>query len=101
MSNEILSKLEEMKEQIESLSLSSKEILTLEEAVTYLQLSKSYLYKLTHRKEIPFYKPSGKLIFFKKSELDQWIVSTRESSCKEVSEDVLSNLKKREDGAKH
>lgn len=58
MEEKIFREIKELKDQIESLSLSTKEILTLEEAVTYLQVSKYYLYKLTFKKEIPFYKPS-------------------------------------------
>lgn len=55
--------------------LISKEFLDLEEVSRYLKLSKSALYKLTSKNEIPFYQPGGKKIFFKKSELHEWIVS--------------------------
>lgn len=89
----IFQKIKELKDQIESLSLSTRDILTLEEAVTYLQVSKSYLYKLTFKKEIPFYKPSGKLIYFKKSELDEWIFKNRESNNEETTEVLFNNLK--------
>lgn len=44
-------------------------LLTIEEAADFLDLSKSYLYKLTKRGEIPHYKPRGKKIFFRKMEL--------------------------------
>lgn len=47
--------------------------LTFKEACTYLGYAPSYLYKLTYRKVIPHYKPTGKVIFFSKNELDQWI----------------------------
>lgn len=97
----IFQKIKELKDQIESLSLSTIDILTLEEAVTYLQVSKSYLYKLTFKKEIPFYKPSGKLIYFKKSELDEWIFKNRESNNEETTEVLFNNLKKKKYGNKN
>ncbi|MCX6169999.1 MAG: helix-turn-helix domain-containing protein [Ignavibacteriales bacterium] len=47
--------------------------LTFKEACAYLGYAPSYLYKLTYRKIIPHYKPTGKIIFFSKAELDEWI----------------------------
>jgi excisionase family DNA binding protein len=47
--------------------------LTFKEACSYLGYAPSYLYKLTYRNVIPHYKPTGKMIFFSKNELDQWI----------------------------
>lgn len=51
--------------------------LTFKEACAYLGYAPSYLYKLTYRKVIPYYKPTGKMIFFSKSELDEWIFRSR------------------------
>ena len=48
-------------------------LLTTVEAAEYLGMKKSYLHKLMMKKEIPFYKPNGKLCFFDKDELDQWL----------------------------
>ena len=47
--------------------------LTFKEACAYLGYAPSYLYKLTYRNVIPHYKPTGKMIFFSKAELDEWI----------------------------
>lgn len=58
-------------------NLLEKEILSLEEAAIYLGQSKSSLYKLTSRKEIPFYVPGGKMIYFQRTELDSWILNSR------------------------
>jgi excisionase family DNA binding protein len=55
------------------LTVQTDEPLNIDEACKYLNNSKSYLYKLTCRKEIPYYKPNGKKIYFKKSELDKWL----------------------------
>ena len=49
-----------------------KEILTTAEASVYLGLSESYIYKLTSSKQIPHYKPNGKLVYFNRRELCEW-----------------------------
>jgi len=38
----------------------TKEVLTSDEAARYMGVSKSYLYKLTMRQQIPHFKPMGK-----------------------------------------
>lgn len=43
------------------------------EACVYLGISESLLYKLTSSKEIPHYKPRGKMLYFDKTELDAWL----------------------------
>lgn len=54
-----------------------KEVLTSVEAARYLGISKSYLYKLTMGQKIPHYKPMGKLCYFNRLELEQWLQSNR------------------------
>ena len=49
-----------------------KEVFTSSEACMFLGISQSYLYKLTSAKLIPYYKPSGGMIFFNRDELKQW-----------------------------
>ena len=36
------------------------------------------LYKLTANKVIPHYKPRGKMIYFAKEELDEWVLQNHE-----------------------
>ncbi|MDR3287079.1 MAG: helix-turn-helix domain-containing protein, partial [Prevotellaceae bacterium] len=43
--------------------LSAKNVLTFDEVATLTGLSKSHLYKLTCKKVIPHYKPSGKIVY--------------------------------------
>ena len=61
-----------------------KEILTFEEACMYLGRSASSMYKLTSGKLIPHYVPSGKLIYFKRAELDEWVLHNKRSSLEEI-----------------
>ena len=44
-----------------------------DEASKFLSLSKSYLYKLTSAGLIPHYKPQGKMIYFEKNILEEWL----------------------------
>ena len=50
-----------------------KDVLPLSDAADYLGLTRSALYKLTHNNEIPFYKPHGKMCYFERIELDNWM----------------------------
>lgn len=61
-----------------------KEILTMEEAAEFLGLSRSYLYKVTKAELIPYYKPLGKIIYFEKSVLKDWIRSHKGKSKADV-----------------
>ena len=50
----------------------ANELITLEEAARFLGLKKSYLYKLTSTKQIPFYKYGGRVIAFDPAALQVW-----------------------------
>lgn len=78
---------------IESLLLSfNSKPLNLEAASEYLHVSKSYLYKLTSQNKIPYYKPSGKLVYFDKKELDQWILQNRITPQSEITDAAISHV---------
>ena len=72
------------------LSIYHKEVLTLSEAAAYLNLSKSYLYKMTMKKEIPYFKPMGKVCYFNKSDLDNWLHQNRISTDEELQQQADS-----------
>lgn len=69
-----------------------KEILTLEELSAYLGQSKSSIYKLTSKREIPFYTPGGKMIYFQKSEVDAWILNNKIIADAELEQDLEKYL---------
>lgn len=50
----------------------TKEVLSSSEVCDFLGISESYLYRLTSSKQIPHYKPNGKMIFFNRKELCEW-----------------------------
>lgn len=64
--------------------ITSKEVLTVSEAAQYLGVSRSYLYKLTMARKIPFSKPLGKLCFFSRADIEAWLMSNRVSTADEL-----------------
>ena len=62
----------------------NKEVLTVDEVCQYTGLSKSTLYKLTHRREIPHFKPHGKLIFFNRREVEEWLQGGRVATAAQI-----------------
>ncbi|MDD3772894.1 MAG: helix-turn-helix domain-containing protein [Weeksellaceae bacterium] len=58
--------------------------LNFNQAADYLGFSHSYLYKLTSRKIIPCHRPTGKMLFFSKVELDEWIFENRSQPSKKM-----------------
>ncbi len=56
--------------------------------------SKATFYKLTGKREIPFYKPAKKLLFLK-SEIDSWLKTSRKKTVEEISSEANTYLKKK------
>ena len=69
-----------------------KSILSFDEASDFLNLSKSYLYKLTSSGQIPHYKPQGKMLYFEKSELENWLRQNPVKTNQQVMQDAASYL---------
>ena len=66
------------------MNLETKEVLTLNEVALYTGLSKSHIYKLCSTGGIPFYKPFGKVNYFDKAEIIQWLKQNRVATTKEI-----------------
>ena len=62
----------------------TKEVLTSDEVAKYMGISKSYLYKLTMRQQIPHYKPMGKMCYFNRLEVEKWLQSNRVATATEI-----------------
>lgn len=73
----------------------AKEVLTFKEASALLGVSSSMLYKLTHKRAITFYKPNGKLIYFKRADLLNWMLSNKEEAIEETNTKFINQLKER------
>lgn len=80
---EIIKRLNELEKLIQEQTIQNKDILSLNEAAKYLGVSKSTLYKMTFENKISYYKPSGKLIYFRKNDLDNFLLKKRIKSNEE------------------
>ena len=63
-----------------------KKVLTVDEAAKYMGISKSTLYKMMMRREIPYSKPGGKVCFLNRMELEAWLMSNRMATADEISD---------------
>ena len=87
--------LEKRVEELEQMLFLTKNVLSFDEASKFLNLSKSYLYKLTSGNLIPHYKPQGKMLFFERADLEAWLrqnpIKTQAQIEQESQKYILSN----------
>ena len=80
---------------LEDILDSSKEVLTVEEAAKFMGMARSSLYKMTCEQSIPFYRPNGKMIYFEKTALEEWLrqnpVKTQEQIAQEAQRYLLTH----------
>ena len=73
----------------------TKEVLTSDEAASYLGVSKSCLYKWTMSRAIPHYKsPSGKMCYFNRKEVEAWMQSNRVATDEELEQQAQTIARK-------
>jgi len=70
-------KLNEIEGKLNQLILIKKDVLTLKEACEYLGISESHMYKYTMNNSIICFRPNGKKIYFKRSDLDNWMLTNK------------------------
>ena len=92
METEIMAELAKIKELITEQTLLKKEVLTLGETASYMQVSASHIYKLHCNGELSSYCPTGKKLYFKRSELDQFLLRNRQSSSSEIEQQAADYL---------
>lgn len=72
-----------------------KEILTLDEVAQYTGLTKSYLYKLTSGSMIPHSKPNGKNCFFRRSDVEEWLMNNPVATNTDLNSQALTYCMKK------
>lgn len=87
--------LERLEQRLDEVLLTQKEMLSFDEALRYLKLSASYLYKLTASRAISYFKPGGKLVYFRRADLDAWMQSGKCSSASNLKTQALNLLDKK------
>lgn len=95
--SEIISMIKEVvKESLSDIETSSSEvypnIMDTNGAMKYLGVSKSTMYKMTMNREIPFYKPTGKRNYFKRNELDDWLLKHRVKPMDEIEHEATDYI---------
>ena len=61
-----------------------KQVMNLDQLCAYTGLSKSFIYKKTSENLIPYFRPTGKILFFEKSLIDDWILRNRVKTQDEI-----------------
>lgn len=89
MEEMILSKLEAIER---NSLLAAKNVLTIDDAAVLTGMSKSHLYKLTCSKQIPFYRPNGKLVYFDRQELESWLKQNRVTTQAEAEQQAIAYI---------
>jgi len=74
---------------IEQLLKQESQPLTFSQAADYLNVSKSHLYKCTHKNLISHFKPTGKKIYFLKSDLNKYLLRNRKVSEQELEQKAI------------
>jgi len=69
-------------------------IVDFKEALIYLSVSESFLYKATSLRKIPFLKPKGKL-YFKRKDLDAYLSQNYKPSTNDLKNNIAENFTKR------
>lgn len=87
--------IEELRTMVSEIGV-AKEILTMDDVVALTGLSKSYVYKIVSRREITYYKSSGgKMTYFKREDVERWMLSTRCNSKDEIDSQAAAHLLKK------
>lgn len=70
------------------MSTEKRTMLNSKEAAEYIGVKMSYFRKMMMNRVIPMYKPSGKLCFFDKDDLDRYMRSVRLASQSEIEQEA-------------
>ena len=81
---QILEKLNNIEAMLLEQSSMQKDVLAFNEALKYLSVSASHLYKLTSSSRIPHSKPQGKKVNFSRAELNKWLLANPIKTVEEI-----------------
>ena len=86
--DQILERLKAIEEKDEN----SKSFMSSVELAEYLNIAKSQTYKLVQAREIPYYRPNSKRIYFKRTEVDGWVEKHRYKSQSEIDHEATEYI---------
>lgn len=81
---QLLHEIREMKKMLDERNGAEKELLTIDECAELTGLKKSTLYRMTHKRMIPYSKPGGNRVYIKQADIIKWLKSNRISSSEEM-----------------
>jgi excisionase family DNA binding protein len=67
-------------------AINQAEPLTAIHAAAYLKVSISTLHKWTSKGIVPFFKPNGRVLYFKREDLDAWVFRNRSAAAFELAD---------------
>ena len=76
------------------IAINTKEVLSCDEAALYLDLSTSQIYKLTSHRLIPYSKPNGKTMYFRRKDLENWAMSNTIASEQQLDDMAMTMTNK-------
>ena len=79
----------------ELLAPTQKDVLTAREAADYMGVTLQYLYRLTSARLIPHSKPTGKVLYFRRVELEDWLTANRVPTLEETRTRAAARLAKK------
>lgn len=83
--DEQLKSIKECLDRIESLSrLTAKRVLSIEDVEILTNLKTQTIRKLVRQRKLPCYRPNKNILYFKKSEIEDWMTANRQSSLDEM-----------------
>lgn len=80
----VLSKLESL----EKGNVAQKNVFTLDDFCTYTGYSKSWAYKLTSGRKLPYFQPEGKAIFFRREDVEAFLLRNPIRSRKQLEKGI-------------
>lgn len=90
--NLLLKEVRNLKREIKSVNLYRKRIYTIKEVSKVIGVSQSYIQKLISSKQIPHSKPTGKLIFIRRRDLENFLMKNYITSEDDIDVIVANKL---------
>lgn len=81
--------------ELAKLLVSQKAVFNVEDLSIYTGLSKSAIYKLTSGKKLRFSCPSGKLLYFKKDDVDSFLLSNPVETLDDIHQEAINFISNR------
>ena len=89
MEEAIMQKLEAIEQ---NMLLASKTVLMIQDVSALTGLSASTIYQMTSKHQIPHYKPTGRLLYFDRQEVEAWMKQNRIETISEAQQAASKHI---------